>query len=42
MHYTVCIDPKTHLPLRIMMGSGSVVTTYSDWNAPIQIDPPKM
>jgi len=40
LHYTVCIDPKTHLPLRIVMGTGSMVTTYSDWNKPVDIQKP--
>jgi hypothetical protein len=26
----------------VSMGSGGMVTTYYDWNKPIQIDAPKM
>jgi hypothetical protein len=42
LHYTVCIDPDQHLPVAVVMGGGGMVTTYSDWNKPIQIDAPKM
>lgn len=42
LHYTVCIDPGDHLPRSVIMGSGGVVTTYSDWNQPVKIDPPNM
>ena len=42
LHYTVCIDPNTHLPLRVVFGSGSMITTYSDWNKPVQIEEPKI
>jgi hypothetical protein len=42
LHYTVCIDPNGHLPVAVSMGSGGMVTTYYDWNKPIQIDAPKM
>lgn len=38
--YTVCIDTANHLPRQVVMGSGGLITTYSDWNKPIQIDPP--
>lgn len=40
--YTVCIDLKTHLPSLVSMGSGGMVTSYADWNQPIQIDAPSM
>src|SRR5215471_19571387 len=40
LRYTVCIDPGTHLPLRIVMGTGSMITTYSDWNKPVDIQKP--
>jgi len=42
LRYTVCIDPKNHLPLRIVFGNGSMVTTYSAWNTPVQIEAPKI
>lgn len=42
LHYTVCIDPSEHLPVAVSMGSGGMVTSYYDWNKPIQIDAPKM
>jgi hypothetical protein len=38
----VCIDPSKHLPVAVSMGSGGMVTSYYDWNKPIQIDAPKM
>ena len=40
LHYTVCLDPAQHLPVSVAMGSGGMVTNYSDWNKPIQIDAP--
>jgi hypothetical protein len=40
MNYTVCIGNNDHLPREVVMGSGGLVTTYSDWNKPIQINPP--
>jgi hypothetical protein len=40
LRYTVCIDPKQHLPVAVSMGSGGMVTRYSDWNKPIQIEAP--
>src|SRR6476661_10658769 len=42
LRYTICIDPKGHLPVAVSMGNGGMVTTYYDWNKPIQIDAPKM
>jgi len=42
LRYTLCMDPSEHRPVSITMGSGGMVTTYSDWNKPIQIDAPKM
>ena len=41
MKYTICIDPKQHLPVRIVMGSGGMVVNYYDWDRPIQIEAPK-
>jgi hypothetical protein len=40
LNYTVCIDPEDHLLREVVMGSGGMVTTYSDWNKPMQIEPP--
>lgn len=40
LNYTLCIDPGNHLPREVVMGSGGLVTTYSDWNKPMQIEPP--
>jgi hypothetical protein len=42
LRYTMCIDPAKHLPVAVSMGSGGMVTSYYDWNKPIQIDAPKM
>ncbi len=41
LSYTLCLDSK-RLPVALSMGSGGMVTSYSDWNQPIQIDAPKM
>jgi len=40
MSYSICLDTGTHLPRQIVMGTGGVVTTYYDWNAPINIQAP--
>jgi len=40
MSYSICLDTGTHLPRQIVMGTGGLVTTYYDWNAPINIQPP--
>jgi hypothetical protein len=43
LSYTVCIDPIRHLPVAVSMGSsGGMVTSYSDWNKPVEIEAPKM
>jgi len=42
LRYAICIDLSSHLPLRIVMGNGSMITTYSDWNKPLQINGPKL
>ena len=42
LNYTVCLDPGQHLPVAVSMGTGGMVTSYSDWNKPIQIEAPKM
>ena len=42
VRYTVCIDPNEHLPVAVSMGRGGMVTSYSDWNQPIQIEAPPM
>jgi hypothetical protein len=41
MSYSICLDMKTHLPRQIVMGTGGLVTTYYDWNAPIEIQAPE-
>jgi hypothetical protein len=28
------------LPRQVVMGNGGLITTYSDWNKPMQIEPP--
>lgn len=40
MIYTLCINPKTHLPVEVRMGNGGVLTRYYDWNVPVQISAP--
>jgi hypothetical protein len=40
LNYTVCIGTSDHLPREVVMGSGGLSTTYSDWNKPMQIDAP--
>ena len=40
MSYSICLNTKTHLPRQIVMGTGGVVTSYYDWNAPINIQVP--
>jgi len=40
MSYSICIDTATHLPLQVVMGTGGVMTTYSDWNEPMNIQAP--
>ena len=40
LNYTVCIGTGDHLPREVVMGSGGLATTYSDWNKPMQIDAP--
>lgn len=40
LRYTICLDPDRHLPVAVSMGSGGMVTTFSDWNKPVQIDAP--
>ena len=39
INYTLCIAPDG-LPKQVMMGSGGMTATYSDWNQPINIQPP--
>lgn len=41
LHYTVCLDPSQHLPVSVVMGSGGMVTNYSDWNKPVKIEAPE-
>lgn len=40
LRYTACIDPGDHLPVAVVMGNGGMVTSYYDWNKPVQIDAP--
>jgi len=40
MVYTLCLDPQSRLPVQLVLGSGGMVVTYSDWNEPLQIDVP--
>jgi hypothetical protein len=40
MSYSICLDTGTHLPRQVVMGTGGVVTSYYDWNAPINIQVP--
>jgi hypothetical protein len=40
LNYTVCIGTSDRLPREVLMGSGGLSTTYSDWNKPMQIDAP--
>ena len=40
MFYTICIDTETHLPAKVVMGTGGIVVKYYDWNQPVNIDVP--
>ena len=40
MSYSVCVGTGDGLPRQVAMGSGGFLTTYSDWNSPMQINPP--
>jgi hypothetical protein len=40
MNYSLCLDPDTKLPRAVMMGSGGMTITYSDWNKPLDIAVP--
>jgi hypothetical protein len=40
MVYTLCLGSSDHLPRQLVMGSGGMVVTYSDWNKPIEIAAP--
>jgi hypothetical protein len=40
LNYSVCIGISDHLPREVVMGSGGLATTYSDWNKPMQIEAP--
>lgn len=40
VNYTLCLGTGDHLPREVVMGSGGLVTTYSEWNKPVQINPP--
>jgi hypothetical protein len=39
---TMCIGLRDNLPLQFKTSDGKIVATYSDWNAPISIEPPAM
>ena len=40
MSYTVCLGSSDRLPRQLVMGSGGMITTYYDWNQPVQIEAP--
>src|SRR5581483_8135502 len=40
MNYTMCLAPDTKLPVAVMMGSGGMTITYSDWNKAFEIAVP--
>lgn len=40
MSYTVCLGNTDRLPVQLVMGTGGLVVTYSDWNKPLQIEVP--
>jgi len=42
LRYTLCVDPNQHLPVSVTMGNGGMITSYSDWNQPVNIEAPKM
>jgi hypothetical protein len=37
---TVCVSVATNLPVQIKTSDGKVTMKFSDWNAPITIEPP--
>jgi hypothetical protein len=39
--FTVCIEPKTHLPRRIIYASSGVITNFTGWNS-TTIEPPSL
>src|SRR5258708_33256541 len=39
---SMCIGVSNSLPVQFKTTDGSVVATYTDWNAPISIQPPAM
>jgi hypothetical protein len=39
---SMCIRAIDHLPLQFKTADGKVVAQYSDWNAPIDIEPPQL
>lgn len=41
MTYAVCIDYRTHVLRRIVMGTGGMIINYYDWNKPITIEAPR-
>ncbi|HET7441142.1 MAG TPA: hypothetical protein VFJ47_07570 [Terriglobales bacterium] len=40
MKYTLCLDTANGLPRQLVMGRGGMITTYYDWNKPVQIEAP--
>lgn len=40
MVYTLCLGSSDRLPRQLVMGSGGMLVTYSDWNQPIDINAP--
>jgi hypothetical protein len=38
-NYTVCIDPKTDLPLRVIYTDTGATTLLTDWNATTVVPP---
>lgn len=41
MRYTICIDTASHLPAKVVMGTGGIVVQYYDWNQPMNIRAPQ-
>lgn len=40
MTYTLCLGAADRLPRQLVMGSGGMVISYSDWDQPVSIDLP--
>jgi hypothetical protein len=39
---SLCVNVSNSLPVQWKSADGKIVVTYSDWNAPITIEPPAM